>query len=495
MKSNLLIGLILTVSILATASYAQERKLESFFDHFDTVSGLDPVYVEFLTTGTEAFEAGNFKQALELFQKAAEVEPNRWQAHEFMAVCYLKLGQLDDAIPCIERVVKIEERIENLSWLVVTLSEKTAYDRALPFAKRWVEIRPQERDAHHYLFQIYYNLRQYDKAITECQTCNRIRETADTYQGLGDCYFKKKDSAKALGYYEKALQLEPNQSSLYGNIGMTCYLWGKYDDAIEAFQTELDKATDSRQKERCRFGMAISYLAQGEFDKASQLLGKRPYIGVQLAKSGSSIKVSAVLKNGPADVAGIHADDIIVSFNEIPIIDMEPEEFIEHVNKAKFGSTAETAIDRGGVIMKKKLIVGVTPDLPELMRALETTAAAPPVATPSAVPAAPSLEIHTVTARPARLSPGEKFTVEVRCTVCEPAMERTKVPLQFSYSILSGTKVVYRGKPEKLNAPNKERWTITKRMTAAKKRGDYIMRVSLRYNNVTVEEAVNLRIE
>lgn len=63
-------------------------------------------------------------------------------------------------------------------------------------------------------------------------------------------YDGKRDSATAIEYFEKSLQIEPNNAERWTSLGNLCmrYTVGKYDRAIECFENALKYTADSTKK-------------------------------------------------------------------------------------------------------------------------------------------------------------------------------------------------------------------------------------------------------
>lgn len=65
-----------------------------------------------------------------------------------------------------------------------------------------------------------YNEGDYDKAITQYQTIiDNGKQSAELYFNLGNAHYKLNHIAPSIYYYEKALQLKPNDKEIKNNIG------------------------------------------------------------------------------------------------------------------------------------------------------------------------------------------------------------------------------------------------------------------------------------
>ena len=57
-----------------------------------------------LTQGKTAFDNEDFKEALKLFTKASELEPNNQDIQFYLAISNNSLGHLDEAVACMKKV-------------------------------------------------------------------------------------------------------------------------------------------------------------------------------------------------------------------------------------------------------------------------------------------------------------------------------------------------------------------------------------------------------
>jgi tetratricopeptide (TPR) repeat protein len=106
---------------------------------------------------------------------------------------------------------------------------------------------------------------------------------------LGAIYYARKNYGKAIHYYRKALQLNPNSAPIYSNLGTAWFARGKVVQGIEAYQTafRLDPkvfesgsallvneslpAHDRAQQDYC---LAKLFAASGKNEEAIEYLRK-----------------------------------------------------------------------------------------------------------------------------------------------------------------------------------------------------------------------------
>ncbi|MBT8304044.1 MAG: tetratricopeptide repeat protein [Bacteroidia bacterium] len=162
-----------------------------------------------------------------------------------------------------ERIKNLEERVEidpesetNYLALIYRYSESGDKEKAFETAKKLLEVNPKSQLVHMALYKFYLNDNNAENAIESMKIVlksNKIKpdakykvlndfirfvgnnpdyeedllkvtsaisetESGKTNTELGEYYLKKGDKKKALEYYEKALNLEPNNFAVLRNV-------------------------------------------------------------------------------------------------------------------------------------------------------------------------------------------------------------------------------------------------------------------------------------
>jgi predicted negative regulator of RcsB-dependent stress response len=108
------------------------------------------------------------------------------------------------------------------------------------------------RMAHYHLGNIYYNLGEFDKAITDYKkfVSSRISDSAGikffALTSTGYCYEAKKDFKSALEYFEKAQESKNAgfESVGFSNIARIYEQMNDKKNALENYKKALEKATE-----------------------------------------------------------------------------------------------------------------------------------------------------------------------------------------------------------------------------------------------------------
>ena len=98
-------------------------------------------------------------------------------------------------------------------------------------------------------------------------SCSNKEKQAEKHFRTGFGYQNEGDLDKALEEYQKALQLNPNYTQVYTNVG-TVYIEKKeYDKAIQQFKRVIELNYWDR---KAHYNLGLAYLYKGEVEKAQE---------------------------------------------------------------------------------------------------------------------------------------------------------------------------------------------------------------------------------
>jgi len=224
-------------------------------------------------------------------------------------------------------------------------------------------------------------------------------------------------------------------------------------------------------------------------------------IGVSVAEDPRGILIATVVKDGPADAAGLRAGDIIVEQDGRPLAGMHPVLFLNNSSYVRLGQTVEFTILRDGATITRRIVCcGTTPELAIAARNLNTEAEGRPAAATSAAPAAAPatvaapppapalLGIAALAVRPSPVAAGSRFAIEV--TFVAPG----SAPVTFMFTIFSGDRELLTLPPERIEGGGGALMTHSLQLEAAAEPGEYRVRVRLEQGDEAVERTAALAV-
>lgn len=165
------------------------------------------------------------------------------------------------------------------------LFEEGKYQEALEKFQEILKEHPDVFELHINLGNIYYELKDYDRAEQEfkyvIQEAEKHREKlgddvvndiiARAYAGIGNCYVKKKDYARAKEYYEKSIKTYANNAGVAFNLGEIYYAENNLDKALEMYKLAT-RIKPSWALPYYKLGYV--YLAKAELEKSLEAFKK-----------------------------------------------------------------------------------------------------------------------------------------------------------------------------------------------------------------------------
>jgi tetratricopeptide (TPR) repeat protein len=169
---------------------------------------------EYIKQGQEAANKGNYKQAIDFFTKALEINPNDVDTYIARAWAYYKLKDYKNASYDFTKAIELN-RFDNDAEAYYgrgcSYYNLKSYDQALFDLNRAIELKPNYAEAYNTRGWLYYNKKDYDKAIADFTKAIRYdSKNADAYYGRGSAYRKKGDNEHAQKDLKKACELSIN---------------------------------------------------------------------------------------------------------------------------------------------------------------------------------------------------------------------------------------------------------------------------------------------
>jgi len=189
--------------------------------------------------GWGLFDKEKFEEAIVMFEKTIQENPNNLRSYEGIGSSYRKLGEYEKAVENLNNALSIDN------------NSARAYKE---------------------LGKVYFSMEDYDKAIGKFEKVIEING-GDTgiFDSLGLSYFRVKNYGKAIEYFEQVIKQNPTEEKAYRYLGQVYFENGEYNKAIEYFENAIKlNTTDSQAYE----AIGRSYLKKHEFEKAIGYLKK-----------------------------------------------------------------------------------------------------------------------------------------------------------------------------------------------------------------------------
>ena len=212
--------------------------------------------------GAVYFDKGDMALAIASFQRCLEIDSNYEPAREKLIQAYERTGQAHQAIRLVEQRVESQrghrafrESADSYNVLGTLHYRQGDMDKAIQAFENALERSPHHKAAKRNLHQLLrekaftaLKMDAFDEATTYFDRAIHLDPlNATTYRLMGDGYVHVSQFSKAIGYYQKALEITPDdevaQKNLvhcYNNYGVTLRNNGRWDEAIRAYRDALE---------------------------------------------------------------------------------------------------------------------------------------------------------------------------------------------------------------------------------------------------------------
>jgi len=219
--------------------------------------------------GSEYNNQGKYKEAIDAYSKAIELDTNKYIALFNRGFAYKNWGMPELALADYNKGLKHD-----------SLNAKAFLDRgniyfdlgnfelAIADFNKAIEIYPQYSNAHNNRGNAYANLKQFDKALSDYNKAIKFRNTnASAYNNRGNVYAELGDLQKALSDYRMAVKLKPKDADFRKN----------YEACLKEIQQPSTKVSDRpieiniSDYEQQLLPMAYNYYKQKDYNNALKI--------------------------------------------------------------------------------------------------------------------------------------------------------------------------------------------------------------------------------
>lgn len=167
--------------------------------------------------GNQAFEAGNYEEALSAFKEFQTLTPEFFEVHVNIANCLMKLEKYDEAIAeynvFMEKAgsgAKAEVKAKCFASIGEIHLKKGDMSTAQNFFMKSVDLNPKDEILAYNVGEIFFGNNKYDEALKYFEVARDIKpDWSIPYLKLGYVYSNTGDMKKAIENFKKFVELDP----------------------------------------------------------------------------------------------------------------------------------------------------------------------------------------------------------------------------------------------------------------------------------------------
>jgi eukaryotic-like serine/threonine-protein kinase len=197
------------------------RSIEKFDTPVEQATTPSLEALQAYTLGVKARLKKSDAEAIPFFKRAIELDPNFAMAYLVLGVSYSNLGEFNMAREYFTKALELSDRVSERERLSITsVNSSWDWERAIQNYHLWAQTYPRDPIPHNSLGNIYSNIGQYEKAVSELLESLRLnpRFSYHAYAVLMRVYtaLGRLEEAKALFQEAQAQRLE--SPSLHFNL-------------------------------------------------------------------------------------------------------------------------------------------------------------------------------------------------------------------------------------------------------------------------------------
>jgi len=241
----------------------------------------DMTEVKWFKQGVDLDRIGRYEEALGLYDKAIEINPQYAQAWYNKGVALDRLGKYEEALDAFDRAIKMNPRYALVRALDLVRIGKDkealdAYDKA-------IEINPQYAQAWYNKGVALDRLGKYEEALDAfIQAVNAEPRYARAWNYMGIMLDRFKKYKEALNAYDKAIEEDAQYAEAWYNKGVALRRLKSYREASVAFK----KAIEIEPKHVLAYSnLAKDLFNLGDLNQAASTVDKWIRLGEELPQA------------------------------------------------------------------------------------------------------------------------------------------------------------------------------------------------------------------
>lgn len=226
---------------------------------------------QWMKSGFEAFQAGNYPVARNYFQKILEANPAQADALYLSGVMANQEGRREEAFDLVSRAIASDATVASFH---ITLADAHGAlgrsEEAIASYRRAVALDPDDPESRTGLGCALLDSGRHEQALEHLQHAARLAPTvALTHHNVGVVLQALGRGTDAALSYRQALRLDPGHAQAGTNLGAVLHAQGKMDDAIACFKQTLEKSPDFAQ---AWSNLGVAFQAAHRVDEAEACL-------------------------------------------------------------------------------------------------------------------------------------------------------------------------------------------------------------------------------
>ncbi len=238
-------NLLLTLGVLYWRRGEFERATQLLNTALDAAARLEDNCFEALCFNAIALvhnDLGRHEEAIQAYQNAISLAPDRISAWNNLGHLFKKLGRRDEALAAFQKAIE-QNGTDAMGWngLGDLYHETGRHDESTYAYLKAIEFAPDLARSWSGLGNSYKESGRLDDALAAHHKAIEIdRRTVNSWLGLGDIYRSQGITENASMAYRTALELDPKNQQAWNELGNLYYTAGGYDEAMRCYIKSIE---------------------------------------------------------------------------------------------------------------------------------------------------------------------------------------------------------------------------------------------------------------
>lgn len=245
-------------------AYLEQNDGTKAVDNYEKAGALDPTSPRALLKQGQVWNrAKNYTLAIETYKKAKLIDSTFAPAYRELAEIYLRAGQYGNAAYNAKRYLDLNNDCSTMGRYAGILYQAKNYKEAVTSALEAQKCDPDNIYLNRYLAFSQYETGDYPNGLLNSDAFFAKAKTGMKiipmdYEYRAKLLAKNGKDSLAIIDYKKALELQPENIEIYGDIAFTYFKMKKYPEAIAAYKTKMEKGK-SNANDTLAIGRAYYY--------------------------------------------------------------------------------------------------------------------------------------------------------------------------------------------------------------------------------------------
>ncbi|MEE4143501.1 MAG: tetratricopeptide repeat protein, partial [Halieaceae bacterium] len=177
------------------------------------------------------FQQGESEQAVISLEKAIEIDPKHWKAHNNMALASVDMGEFEIAEAHYRESLAIEPQPAIYNDLGFVLERQGLPFEAVDMYRKSLELDPESAAAHFNLASSLARSGEFAEAEPHFRAALEKGPSTQAYTGLGIVQWEQGRADEAITSMRAAIETDPDNATAHDQLGKMLLQQGKLEEA------------------------------------------------------------------------------------------------------------------------------------------------------------------------------------------------------------------------------------------------------------------------